>query len=172
MKRRSSGGGGSPSGFFFTALTVFASACAVTTGSAAAFPAAQRTGVEVLNPNARLDAAVEEYLDVLGVPVRGGGLRGSVVETEWFPVANLEEAAAPLAVCPRPAAEAEPAYRARYRFTILPRAGARVFQAEAHWQRAVAADEQGVPMWADCRSTGTWERSTEERLILRAELMG
>lgn len=142
------------------------------TGAPGAFPPSQRPGVEVLNPNARLGAAVEEYLDVLGVPVRGGGLRGSVVETEWFDVVNLEEGGVPLAACPGGPPNTESVYRARYRFTILPRAGARLFQAEAHWQRAVSADEQGTPVWTDCRSTGAWEQSTEERLILRAELIG
>ena len=136
------------------------------------FPPPATVGVEVMNPTARLGDAVQEYLELQGLPVRGAGLRGNVVETDWFTVADLETGATPLAVCPAVSEQADPRYRARYRFSISPRAGSRLFQVEAHWQRASGTDLPREPAWQDCRSTGSWERAMEERLVLRAELMG
>jgi hypothetical protein len=138
------------------------------------YPPGPLTGVEVHEPNARLTEAIQEYVDHLGLPVRIGGLRTNVTETDWFRVENIEEGEIALASCDRrsdPGRPGQEEYRARYRFSILPRAGYRVLRAEVHWQVALPPGLDGTARWADCRSMGRWERATEERLVLRAKLM-
>jgi hypothetical protein len=137
------------------------------------YPPGPLTGVEVHERGARLADAIQEYLDQLGLPVHMGGLRGNVTETEWFGVENIEGGELPLAACPdRRRDPGREQYRARYRFSILPRAGYRLLRAEAHWQIALPPGPDGIPAWGDCRSTGRWERATEERIVMRARLMG
>lgn len=143
------------------------------------FPSLVRTGVTVQDERtqAYLDDAVREYVDVHGLPVEQGNLVSGRLTTEWFPLESLDPA---LARCPeaRGAAPAEgdryetPRFRARYRFTLLPRAGQTLLRVEAHWQREAsgpAFETDGA--WVDCPSTGEWERATEERLVMRASLM-
>jgi len=137
------------------------------------FPPPVRPGLEVFESNYRLTDAVQEYIDFRALPVSPDRMRSGVVTTEWFPVRDLERPPTPLARCPgtSPGAEADPTYRARYRFSILPRGGFRLLRAEAHWQREVEGGEGGTPAWEDCRSTGVWERETEDRILLRAKLL-
>lgn len=139
------------------------------------FPAMVWTGVTVHDERAVpwLDDAVQEYVDVHGLPVEQGTVGRGRLTTEWFPVDALDPA---LAACPETPATAtdlvDPRHRARYRFTLLARAGQTLFRVEAHWQKEAPdrgfEDEEG---WVDCPSTGEWERLTAERLVQRARLM-
>lgn len=121
----------------------------------------------------RLPEAVGEYVEFRGLPVSPDRMRSGVLITEWFPVANLELPPTPLAECPGEsvAAEEGPAYRARYRFSILARGGFRLFQVEAHWQREGGEGADAAKPWVDCRSTGAWEREVESSILLRAKLL-
>ncbi len=121
----------------------------------------------------RLTDAVQEYIDFRALPVSPDRMRSGVVTTEWFPVHDLQRPPTPLASCPgaSPDGGTDHPYRARYRFSILPRGGFRLLRAEAHWQREVDGPEGGVRAWEDCRSTGVWERETEGRILLRAKLL-
>ena len=108
-------------------------------------------------------------MDQQQLVVRYGSVRGNLVETDWFETRDLESVQPPLAICGDAEEPATRRYRGRYRFSVTPRSGYRVFQAEAHWQ---AAPGVGPPRWEDCRSTGVWEQATEARIVLRAGLLG
>jgi len=138
------------------------------------FPPLVRPGVEVTQSDYRLQEAVEEYVNFRNLPVSPQRMRSGVITTEWFEVNGLEIPPTPLAECPRTtsqAARGEPSYRARYRFSILPRASIRLFRVEAHWQKEVPAANPDEAAWVDCSSTGAWEREASERIILRARLL-
>ena len=100
-------------------------------------------------------------------------MRSGVITTEWFQVRDVERSPTPLAVCPEGGHEDDPtlAYRARYRFNILPRGGIRLFRVDAHWQKERRTVDPEEPAWTDCRSTGAWERDVEDRIVLRAKLL-
>lgn len=148
--------------------------CGCSPGHLESFPSLVRPGVEVPQADYRLADAVEEYVSFRNLPVSPQQMRTGVVTTEWFEVHGLEVKPTPLAECPGPPPteqELEPDYRARYRFSILPRASLRLFRVEAHWQKELRTTDPDQPSWIDCRSTGAWEREAEDRIILRARLL-
>ncbi len=161
----------SPSILLGALLPPLLAGCAGGGGEIEAFPPMVRPGVGVYDRDARLHDAVQEYMEFRGLPISPDRMRTGVVTTLWFPVQELEVPPTPLAACPGPppGENATPSYRARYRFSVLGRAGHNLFRVEAHWQKALV--EAGREEWADCRSTGAWERETESSIILRAKML-
>lgn len=158
---------------FPLALLLWTGAWGCSPGHIQAFPPPVRPGVDVHQQDYRLREAVVEYIEFRNLPFSPERMRTGVVMTEWFNVHDLELPPTPLAICPGPSSTGgpPPEYRARYRFSILPRGGIRLFRVEAHWQKAQPNMGSDGPRWVDCRSTGAWEREAEDRIILRARLL-
>lgn len=137
-----------------------------------AFPIAPHRPQDVPMEGARLSEAVTEYISLEGLDLINGRGLGQIRVTDWTDVYRIEGGDPPLAECPATASdEGEPLYRARYRFDISSRTGIRSLHVLAHWQVAQGVSLAGQTNWVDCRSTGAFERRTQDRIATRARMM-
>lgn len=150
------------------ASMVLVAACARFTNEP--FPPRVRPGVQVNISQARVWAAVEEFVNSRGVGVaRVDSLSAThAVTTDWFDMTSIESPDGPVATCPSTSEAPTPAYRGRYRFTVGARTIHSFLTVEAHWQAERLEGLDGKPSWVDCTSSGVWERRTSDWLVLRA----
>lgn len=137
-----------------------------------AFPVPTHRPQEVQMQGARLNEAVSEFISIEGLDlVRGRAITGIRI-TDWSEVFRIEEGAPPMAECPAASdTESVPQYRARYRFEVSNRTGIQSLHVVAHWQVARGEALAGETNWLECRSTGAFERTTQDQIVTRARMM-
>ena len=137
-----------------------------------AFPVPPHRPIEVTDGSLALGAAVEEFMDLRGLEVDTGARLAGVTVTRWAAVAGIENGDPPIAECPpNRTGDENPEYRARYRFTVQSRAGSRSLFVEAQWETLRPTGIDDRPRWVECRSTGVFERSAQDQMLIRARML-
>ena len=120
------------------------------------------------------ETAFGQLLSVLesrGYPLVVEDAQFGTVRTDWVYYEAGEVDLSSLTTCPRPAEAGTARTRARFGFDVRRRTVQTTVTLMTHWQiERLAGFEESDRGWADCRSTGEWERGIESMLTQRGTI--